>query len=124
MPNHIHLIWELKKFNGKESPVGSFKKYTSHIFLQRIMNTAPGIMEDFEVDWKCRDYNFWKPDPDWFALNKTHTVEQKLNYIHNNPMKGKWSLVKHPADYCYSSARFYEHGLKDFDFLYDYRDWK
>src|SRR5688500_19160291 len=33
MPNHVHLIWECKNYNGKESPASSFKKYTSRIFL-------------------------------------------------------------------------------------------
>lgn len=30
MPNHIHLIWRVNELNGKESPQGSFLKFTAH----------------------------------------------------------------------------------------------
>lgn len=32
---------------------------------------------------------------------------QKLQYIHLNPVRGKWKLVEHWEDYEHSSARFY-----------------
>lgn len=32
MPNHIHLIWQQNKLNGKETPKGSLLKYTGHEF--------------------------------------------------------------------------------------------
>ena len=44
------------------------------------------------------------------------------NYIHLNPMRGKWSLVNDPTEYYHSSCRFYEKGINDFEFLKDYRD--
>ena len=33
MPNHLHVVWEMKEPNGKEMPHASFNKYTSHIIL-------------------------------------------------------------------------------------------
>jgi putative transposase len=36
MPNHIHLIWQQNKLNGKETPKGSLLKYTSHEFFKAI----------------------------------------------------------------------------------------
>lgn len=30
MPNHIHLLWKMLSLNGKESPAGSFAKFTAH----------------------------------------------------------------------------------------------
>ncbi len=35
-------------------------------------------------------------------------LEQKLEYIHSNPVNGMWNLVGDYADYEYSSAGFYE----------------
>ncbi len=32
---------------------------------------------------------------------------QKINYIHQNCVRGKWNLVEHWEDYEHSSARFY-----------------
>jgi hypothetical protein len=37
-------------------------------------------------------------------------VEQKLDYIHHNPVRGKWNLVDDFAKYPHSSAAFYELG--------------
>jgi len=98
-------------------------KYTAHEFQTILHQKAPRILEEYKVDWTSRKYNFWHPKPDWFLLYKQETIEQKLEYIHYNPMRGKWNLVTDPTAYYFSSARFYEKGIKEFDFLYDYRDW-
>ena len=44
---------------------------------------------------------------------------QKLNYIHNNPCRSKYSLVDKPEDYKHSSASNYilEKGLYDVDLM-------
>ncbi|HEY5533317.1 MAG TPA: hypothetical protein VIL99_00040 [Ignavibacteria bacterium] len=43
-------------------------------------------------------------------------VIQKLNYIHKNPISGKYNLVDDYTLYKYSSARFYEQGRQgDFE---------
>jgi putative transposase len=44
-------------------------------------------------------------------------AKQKLEYIHNNPVNGKWQLAKDYVGYHYSSARFYETGVDEFGFL-------
>ncbi|MDQ3682366.1 MAG: hypothetical protein M3352_04735 [Bacteroidota bacterium] len=45
---------------------------------------------------------------------------QKLNYIHFNPVTGKWRLVNDYTEYQHSSALFYETGevknYQPFDF--------
>ena len=122
MPNHIHLIWQLIKYNGKESPAASLMKFTAHCFEQQIIQTNPVDLENYKVDWRSRKYNFWQPGPDWFLLYKEKTTLQKLNYIHNNPLQEKWKLADSPIAYKYSSARFYETGINEFDFLYHYLD--
>ncbi len=65
MPNHMHLIWELKKQNGKESPVASFMKFTAKRFQKELKNNFPHILEQYKVAWNSRNYNLWQPDPDW-----------------------------------------------------------
>ena len=47
-------------------------------------------------------------------------VEQKINYIHGNPIKPKWNLAAEPQDYKYSSAGFYYTGKDEFGFLENY----
>ncbi|MEN9685998.1 MAG: hypothetical protein RLZZ28_1784 [Bacteroidota bacterium] len=122
MPNHIHLIWQILKPNGKESPVASFKKFTAHRFEQHILKISPEDLINYQVDWHSRKYNFWQPEPHWFLLFNEKTLIQKLNYIHKNPVSKKWSLANDYIDYPFSSARFYETGVNDFSFLYHYAD--
>lgn len=49
-------------------------------------------------------------------------MQQKLNYIHLNPLSGRWLLAPDPCSYKYSSAGFYECNEKNFDFLMDVRE--
>jgi hypothetical protein len=44
-------------------------------------------------------------------------LQQKLNYTHFNPCQQHWNLADIPENYKYSSAKFYETGVKDFSFL-------
>jgi putative transposase len=40
MPNHIHLIWQQIAKNGKETPKGSFMKFTAHEFRKYVKLSA------------------------------------------------------------------------------------
>ncbi|MDZ4758873.1 MAG: hypothetical protein SGJ10_12150 [Bacteroidota bacterium] len=52
--------------------------------------------------------------------NRT-VAEQKLDYIHNNPVKK--GLCELPEDYKYSSAAYYKlNDEKQWDFLTHYRE--
>ncbi len=97
MPNHIHFIWELLQNNGQESPVASFTKFTAHQFQEILKTKSPETLKQYAVDWHSRKFNFWHPKADSFLLNQRQTTEQKLNYIHLNPMRGKWSLISDPT---------------------------
>ncbi len=37
MPNHIHLIWRINEYNGKETAQGLFLKYTAHEFKKMLI---------------------------------------------------------------------------------------
>jgi putative transposase len=50
-------------------------------------------------------------------------VEQKIDYIHNNPLNEKWNLATCPEDYYWSLVAFYEKGKNDFSFLTDNREY-
>ena len=49
-------------------------------------------------------------------------LEQKLDYIHHNPVQEKWKLVDDAVDYKYSTMSFYERGDCIFDFVKHYMD--
>lgn len=60
MPNHIHLILENRKLNGKEMPYESFMKYTGHEFKRILSGT--NNLEPFRVESPGRLYQFWQRD--------------------------------------------------------------
>jgi len=122
MPNHIHLMWEMLEKNGKEMPHASFMKYTSHRFLTHLRRHYPHILPYFQVPDQARTHQFWQRNSLSIWLYTPTVLEQKLEYIHNNPIVEKWSLAEIPALYHYSSAKFYETGQDNFGFLKHYRD--
>ena len=119
MPNHIHLIWRVNEPNGKESPQGSLLKYTAQIFKKMLRNEGNGKLAAYKVDAENKNYEFWQRDSLAIPLFTREVALQKLNYIHNNPLKEHWNLVKDPCDYKYSSARYYELDENNFSFLKD-----
>ena len=121
MPNHIHLIWEMLALNGKESPAGSFAKFTAHEFKKYLLLTDAVELENFRSDKIDRKYQFWNRDPLAIPLTSEKSFQQKLNYIHFNPLDEKWNLADCPENYLWSSARFYETGYDEFAIVSDYR---
>jgi hypothetical protein len=49
-------------------------------------------------------------------------LEQKLNYIHNNPCKGKWNLANNIVEYVHSSAKYYLTGEQGIYAVTHYKD--
>ena len=122
MPNHIHLIWKLNDYNGKELPSASFTKFTGHQFQKHLRNTHPALLEEYAVDFPNKHYEFWQRDSKAMHLYTTNMLLQKLNYIHNNPLQKHWKLSATPEEYQYSSAKFYVDGKDWFDLAERYED--
>ena len=117
MPTHLHLIWKTNELNGKETAQGSFSKYTSHEF--RKMLHREGKLITYKIEAGNKEHEFWQRDSLAFHLYSRRIALQKLKYIHNNPLAEHWRLARHPCDYKYSSARYYELNEKNFPFLKD-----
>jgi REP element-mobilizing transposase RayT len=119
MPNHLHFIWRINEPNGKESPHGSFLKYTAHTFQKMLQKEGDKKLNDYKSDAANKKHEFWKTDSLAIPLFTKKVAAQKLKYIHNNPLAEHWQLVKDPCDYKYSSACYYERDEKNFPFLKD-----
>jgi len=115
MPTHIHFIWKQLQKNGKETPQGSFLKYTAHEFL-KILNQN-GTSKLYEVNAANKKHEIWQRDSLSIEIPGKGFAKQKINYIHFNPVSGKWNLAKDYLDYYFSSAQFYETGVDRFGFL-------
>ena len=121
MPNHIHLIWRINQLNGKETPQGSFLKFTAHEFRKKVLLSKDWNLISFASNAANKEYEFWQRDSLAIHLYSPKVILQKMEYIHNNPVVKGWNLAIEPANYLYSSAKFYETGVNDFPFLKDIR---
>jgi len=62
----------------------------------------------------------WQRDALAILMDSRAKVEQKIEYIHLNPLQERWSLADRPENYKWSSARFYEEEIDDFGFITHY----
>ncbi|MCC8427069.1 transposase [Mucilaginibacter sp. UR6-11] len=117
MPNHIHLIWQIQDGYKQENIQLRFLKFTAQQFKFRLMDTNDKRLNDFLVDTKDRRYQFWERNSLAIDLWTPEVFNQKLDYIHTNPLQDKWQLVEAPEDYNYSSMNFYQTGYDEFGLL-------
>jgi putative transposase len=122
MPKHMHSILKLLAPNGKEKPSSSFLKESAHLIKKDLLINNSNFLENFLVSEADRSYRIWQRDALAIELFNEHILEQKLTYIHNNPVQEKWSLSTTSEDYYWSSAKFYESGIDEFKILKHYKD--
>ncbi|MCB0488158.1 MAG: transposase [Cyclobacteriaceae bacterium] len=126
MSNHIHMIIGRNGSYDVQDIVRDFKKYSSVTICRLIENSG-----DSRKDWmlgvfskaadssnKHRKYKFWQNQYHPIELNTNEMMEQKLDYIHQNPVKA--GIVEKEEEYVYSSARDYHgtgEGLLNIEFM-------
>lgn len=108
MSNHIHVIWHVQaNYHPKEIQL-SFMKFTAQMIIKDLRNNHKEVLEQFMVKASDRTYQIWERN----ALSTslwTHSVfQQKLQYIHHNPVVV--GLCRFPEEYKYSSASFMRKG--------------
>jgi len=120
MSNHIHLIWQPLGENTPERIQHSLLSFTAHQFQKDLQKNHNQVLPSFKVNAKDRKYQCWERNSLAIDLFTEAVFIQKLNYIHNNPVKA--GICKLPEEYYYSSALFYEYGIDDFGILTNYKD--
>jgi REP element-mobilizing transposase RayT len=112
MSNHVHCILSSK--NGKLSnTIKEFKTHTSKKIIEAIHEEPESRKEWMLALFKRKGLNnarnkqfqFWKQSNHPIELHTNHFTDQKMNYIHNNPVEAGW--VEKPEEYLYSSAKNY-----------------
>lgn len=119
MDNHFHIIWQMLGEEVKSNVQRDFLKYTSQTLLRSIKLNEPSLLGELCVNAQDRKYQIWERNSLSVALTYERFLVQKLNYIHNNPVKA--GLCKCPEEYKYSSAGFYICNEKNWDFLSPYK---
>ena len=129
MSNHLHLM--VKSGSGTLSnTLRDFKSYTSKIILKQIVE-GPESRKDWMLKTfknaaakhkRNSEYQFWTHENHAELVYSNKFIEQKLDYIHNNPVRA--GIVSQPEEYIYSSAKNYadEPGLINIEIIG--RRWK
>ncbi len=111
MSNHVHLIFRSTDNIRPEILLGDFKRYTSKVLTKAIKESPSknSFLEQFEESGRqssnVKKYQFWQHDNKPIELWSNKVIDEKINYVHNNPVEK--GLVHYPEDYVYSSARDY-----------------
>jgi REP element-mobilizing transposase RayT len=125
MPSHIHLIFRAKN-NDPEIILGRFKEHTAKQLIAIITSNIQESRKEWML-WmfkraaskssNVKQNQFWQHHNKPIELWSAAVIEQKADYIHNNPVEA--GFVTEPSNWQYSSAIDYAgcKGLIDIEFL-------
>ncbi len=110
VPSHIHLIAKITDGNLSDV-LRDFKSYTATLFLKTVQEShtesrREWLLYMFEFFGKSNAHNtkyqFWQQNNHPFDLFSNKFIDQKVDYIHTNPVVAR--IVNEPHHYVYSSA--------------------
>ncbi len=113
MTNHVHLVIRAKEGADLSGILRDFKKFTSKAIKTAITEN----IQESRKEWLLKQFEtpsgfrFWRTDNKPIELWSNDVIDQKIDYIHQNPVEE--GLVFKVEDYVYSSAIDYsgEDGL-------------
>ncbi|ARS37651.1 REP-associated tyrosine transposase [Pontibacter actiniarum] len=111
MTNHLHLICSSPTL---ASTIRDFKKFTAKEVYKAVQQNPQEsrkawlswlIRSAGELSSKHEEYKFWQVGYHPILLHNNHLMEQKLDYLHLNPVSA--GFVEEPEHWSYSSAKDY-----------------
>lgn len=113
MTNHLHMLANTEEGFLLEDTIRDFKRHTSTEII-RLIQDEPESRREWLLSLfgiagvespKNNSYKFWQTGNHAIEIYSEKFVWEKINYIHENPVRAK--LVKKPEDWIYSSASNY-----------------
>lgn len=114
MSNHVHLIVSVKDGYNISNFVRDCKKFTSKQILGYVEQNDTESRRDWMLHQfayyasrhsRNQQYQLWSHENHFVELITPVFTQQKIDYIHQNPVRA--GLVYLPEDYVYSSASNY-----------------
>lgn len=111
MTNHMHLVYRSTGDQKPEALLADFKRFTSQQLVKAIQNNPQESRKDWLLEQfskaaanssNVKHHQFWRHDNKPIELWSNKVIDEKINYIHNNPIEA--GLVFRAVDYLYSSA--------------------
>jgi REP element-mobilizing transposase RayT len=119
MPNHLHVLLHFRQQTGSiNSILANGKRFLAYEIVKRLtQNGHHDVLEKLssrvtpKERARKKKHRVFEPSSDIKPCYTEKFLLQKLNYIHHNPLNGKWNLVDDFTMYAHSTACFYEHGV-------------
>jgi putative transposase len=119
MDNHLHLIVRTRGKRKLYEIIRDFKKFTCNAVIDAILANPKESRKEWMVNMfryigesnpDNNIYQFWQGDYHPVALDTEEKLMQRLNYLHENPVRA--GIVWEASQYKYSSAIDYVEGKK------------
>ncbi|HTN19312.1 MAG TPA: transposase [Pelobium sp.] len=117
MPNHVHAILHLNKSDNLNKVISNGKRFMAYEIVKRLKAQQPELLirlsEACSKDEKKKGqmHKVFESSFDAKPILTDKFLQQKLDYIHHNPISEKWNLAETFIDYEHSSAGFYQKNL-------------
>jgi len=121
MPNHLHvLLYPTNPDTSLNKLVANGKRFMAYDIVTRLTRLGKskllkqlkdGVQKNEAL--KGKKHQVFQLSFDARKCFNIAMVEQKLDYIHHNPVTGKWRLTSDYSDYRHSSASFYEKSVSN-----------
>ena len=120
MTSHVHLILSVREGFALSDTIRDMKSYTAGQLRQAIQ-VHPAESRKAWLLWmferagrknkRNNDFQFWQQHNHPIELTTSHIMQQRLDYLHNNPLEA--GFVNDPTAWVWSSCRAYETGTDD-----------
>ena len=110
MTNHLHMIAK-SQTQPLNILLGNFKSYTAKKLIEQIEQNPEKSRKDWLMhmfkfygkgNTQNEEFQFWQNGNHGIELWNADVTKQKINYLHNNPVKS--GIVAHAHEYLHSSA--------------------
>jgi REP element-mobilizing transposase RayT len=130
MPNHVHVIIGFANTGVSiNKAVGNGKRFMAYEIVRmlrdknndEILHRLSSFVNNTDKK-RGKQHEVFEPSFDWKECYDNTMIKQKLDYVHDNPCRGSWSLAESPENYLHSSARFYLMGQQGIYEVTSYSD--
>ncbi len=129
MPDHFHMVCRSISGNNLSDIFRDLKKYTARSIIKYLKSNTNNVYSQWLKIFKTNNmnqkssecYKLWQAGFNPKELSSNKVIDQKIEYIHNNPVKS--GLVTKPDDYKYSSPRNYSEKEGVIDVVVTYGRW-
>ncbi|MDA0197003.1 MAG: transposase [Bacteroidetes bacterium] len=119
MTSHLHLILSVDEGKNLSDVIRDFKSYTSTQLKKAIKDNIIESRREWLI-WmferagkrnkRNSDFQLWQQNNHPIELDTNEMMDQRLNYIHNNPLEA--GFVDDPTSWIWSSCASYEKDIE------------